>query len=321
MTNPYLTLPSFTRLAITEKNKYNRDCVIIIYGRPRSGKTTIGLHILSEYFKKLHNWKGDGFFNSKKIWGEAFDNNFATSSQEAKNMFKDFSYDDFVFVDEGIDVASYHQQMTREQSNFFQLLQKTGEKRLLTIFITPSYKLLTKDILRRAHYMFVINRNPRVRKEKGESKATGNEALLYRNFEDPIRAEANPFGLNELFKKASKNKMMPLKHLYYKSRCMVGKMRFRWIDKDIYELYRKKIKIPQINKSYSRGSVSRKKYNKLRYRLLTLLNNLYKKHTDNYSKISRLCYDKWGNKLASPQTIKKLIEQYQALEEPLKKQN
>lgn len=310
----HITLFQFVRIILKEKEKYKRDCFVIIYGRTRTGKTTIGLKMLQYQWllqknKNLKTIKGLGKQRLPPMnwWKNTFKRNFAISSFDATEKIRNMPYDESIFIDEGIDIASWHEQMTREQSSFIHLLQKTGEKRLLTIFITPSYSLLTKAILQRAHYLLIIPE---------EHDEFGNYVYLYKNYKDPIRAEKNPFDLNYLFAKIEKLKMLPDERVYGSSNRLIGGFRFNWINEKVYECYREEIKLPQLTEIRRSLSVPITRYIKVKYQLETLLSNLRKLDEKNYRMLERLTVTKFGEHLFTDQAIKKLIDGYDMLEKP-----
>jgi len=301
---------NFAKLIYQRQVKKDADTFIIIYGIPRTGKTTLGFNILIPYIKlmkKLHK-EGKTTWQPEKRWSDIMKKYFASSSGDMNKKAKNNPDGSFTFIDEGADVVSWMDLMTSEQKELLQLIQKTGKKHMLTILITPSLGLLTKYILARAHYMFILLDEP---------KENGNRAYLLRNYKVPFLAEKQPFGLNKIIKDLEKNPYLAQnldRYMIDKTR-LVAVARFRKINDKLYSLYDKLVKEPSIMSEKKRvRSIPIIQYQKIKYILDTLLWRLYTNDEKSIAQIERLMTDKFGMRLASRSTIKNWIDKIMALD-------
>ncbi|RKX25719.1 MAG: hypothetical protein DRP47_09355 [Candidatus Zixiibacteriota bacterium] len=308
-----LTNYFIARLAISRYVQKKMDTFVIIYGRPRTGKTTLGFNFFIPYLKlcrRAHN-KGYIEFNPERSWKQIFRNYFALSADDMIKKVKRNPRCSPVFIDESLDFLSWHDALSKEQQDLVELLMKTGEKGMFTILITPSLSLLTKDILSRAHYMFLI---------PNEFNGSKNRAIVLRNYDNPILAEKNPFGVFSLIKKVEKHPRFfsdigNFISLAQTQKTFKGWITFRFIKKSIYDLYVKMVKEPLIMQEKRRKRfVSKASFEKLKYMFQTILYNLHEKDGKSLAQIETLLTDKFGKVLLSRQTIAKYIEIIKMLE-------
>jgi len=306
MASPRLTLDFLARIVAYRQKHKESDTFIIIYGRRRTGKSTLGLQLLRRYLKvknkqyreKKTTWKPE------HRWAQHFQKYFAGDAMDMLKKIKSLPEESYVFVDEGVDVASWQHAMETEQKNLKELILKAGKRKLLTIFITPSLRLLSKDILAQAHYMLLIDSEPRDDK---------NVAHVLSNYDDPVLAENNPFGLYPIIKRITRAKRhVPgmLYNLISSSDSYVGSLVYKRLDTRIYELYDALVKEPLIYRQRQRTKyVSKALYDKTNYVLNTVFYNLYTKDNKSLAQLERLATDKFGNTLLSSSTIKRRINQ------------
>lgn len=323
------------QIILQRQVKKQADTFMIIYGVERSGKTTLGFNILLPYIKlmkdiatgdylpkfipqdypkdKLWDPRGirDGQRHSHVRMSDIFKNNFAGDSFDAAEKIKKNPPGSPVFIDEGIDVASWMEQMQREQKGLVHLLKKSGKKLMPTIMITPSMSLLNKEMLRRAHYLFLIINEP---------KNNENHAYLFKNYDNPILREQMPFGFKGIVEDITKRKDLRIdqegvNHYLQQRERMMGVVKFKVIDPKVYDLYDKLVKDPLINKSNpGKKYVTLTQHAKMKYMFDTLLYNLHTKDEKSYAQINRLLIDKFGNALTTQHTIRSYIESVAAAE-------
>jgi len=201
--------------------------------------------------------------------------------------------------------------MSAEQSNLLQLLQKTGEKRLVIIIITPTYKMFTKRFFARSHYLFII---------PSEAKLKGNYALAYKNYTDPVYAEARPYDLKELFEEAEKKRPFNIERKYTSSDCFLDYFKYNWVDKKIYNLYCQIVKDPVRDEVIGSRSIPYQVHMKNWYRFGVLLYNLrkyLKKEGVGYKNmVSDLGFDTFGNKVITEDFIRDMVDSITALKKP-----
>ncbi|RKZ28634.1 hypothetical protein DRQ26_00675 [bacterium] len=304
---------NFAKLIYLRQKKKDADTFIILYGLPRSGKTTLGFRILIPYIKlmrKLHR-EGEVKWKPEVKWSHHFKKYFAGDSEDMNRKVKNNPPGSYVFIDEGVDVVSWMELMTREQRELMELIQKTGKRHMLTILITPSLGLLTKYILSRAHYMFIIIDEP---------SEDGNTAFVLRNYKNPFLAEEQPFGLKNIQKDLKKSPFIAMNKKSF-SRYMIDRTRvvaavkFKSINPKIYNLYDKLVKEPSIMRTKKRKKmVSYAQYHKIKYAFDTILYNLYFRDGKSIAQINRLLTDKFGYSLTSRETIQRYINKISALE-------
>ena len=308
-----LSFKSFANLIYKRQVEKDADTFIIIYGLPRSGKTTLGFDILDPYIKLMREKSktNKNLWKPERYWSEHFKKYFASDSEDMNKKIKNNPNGSYTFIDEGIDVLSWMEMMSREQKNLVELIQKTGKKHMLTILVTPNMGLLTKSILTRAHYLFIIMDEP---------TKEGNYAFMLKNYTNPFLAETQPFGLSRMFKDFKKipnlteNKYRLYKYMRDRSR-LVGVKRFHRFNQKIYKLYDKMVKEPSIMRgSKTKRMIPYAKYHKLDYTFKTILYNLYIRDGKSVAQIHRLLTDKFGSNLISKTTIQTYINKISSLE-------
>lgn len=301
-----------------------------------SGKSTLGFNILMPYIQLMRDvasgkyrpgfipkdfpssklWdprpiKPDGTRAERVRWSNIFKENFSGDSFDAAKKIKTNPPGAPNFIDEGLDAASWMNQMSREQQGLVHLLKKSSKKLMPTILITPSMSLLNKEMLRRAEYLFVIIDEP---------GPDGNYAYQLKNYKNAFLREIMPFGFKDIVKDIEKRKDLHNKKNfdhYLKTReCFVRTIKFKAIDPKIYDLYDKVVKDPLINKSNpSKKFVSLSQHTKLKYMFDTLLFNLHNKDQKSYAQMMSLLTDKFGNSLTTKHTVRTYIERMAAAEE------
>jgi len=297
---------NFARLVIKRQEQKKADTFIIIYGLPRTGKTVLGFKILLPYLMLMRKLcrEGKSGWKIPMRWAAIFRQYFSTSAGDMIKNIKVNPPRSFNFVDEGLDVMSWLEMLKKEQKMLVELIQKSGSKLQLTILITPSLSLLTKAILARAHYLFIIVDEP---------KPDGNYAYLLKNYTNPILAENFPFGLKKIIKSVLKTPALGEKYqfenfLVGRDR-FIGKIKFANIDKKLYDLYDKLVKTPSIERdSESMRTVPSSKYQKLMYAFDTILFNLKEVDMKPVVKIERLLRDKFGIQTIAKDSVRRRID-------------
>ena len=310
-----LTPKFFAHLALTRYIEKKKDTFIIIYGKPRTGKTNLGFNFLINYLKLSRKAYKKGLipFKPPNSWRQIFKRYFTDSAEDMSKKIKHNEEASPVFLDEGQDVLSWHDVLTKEQQDLIELLMKTGKKGNFTILITPQLSLLTKGILARAHYMFIIPHEFRDTK--------WNSALVLRNYDNPILAEQNPFGIYPIIKKVVKkagaySDIDKFINLIVKQNTYKGVCPFHFINPKLYDLYDKIVKEPIImnEKRRKRRYVTRQTYDKLKYMFDNLLYNLNKRDGKTLAQIESLLTDKFGQVLLTRRTIGKYINIIESLQ-------
>jgi len=308
-----MKLWEISRIMRKEKEKKQCDNFVIIYGLWRSGKSNLGMRLIQHDgliskhgYRKTLTGLSMHHELSKNWWANIFNNHYANTAGEMEAKIKVMPHGSTICVDEGADVASWHLQNTQEQSDMIRLLQKTGKLGHTTIFITPSRSLLTKNILQRAKWMFII---------PFEHDGKGNHAYLYRNYSDPARAEKNPFDLNYLFDKVEKYKKMPTERIYTISNRFTGTTYFRWIHPEIYDQYEKIVKDPHMFQTVRKRAVPYRTHAQVKYALMSILSNLRTMDDKTYVMMRKLSTTRFGEVLLKEPKIKDLIAEYEGLKE------
>jgi len=299
---------NFARLVLKRGIEKRADTFIILYGIPRSGKTTLGFNIIKPYIKLMKELSKENpdLWSPPARWSKLLKDYFALSIEDMNKKIKNNPDYSLCFIDEGDDVFSWFDLMKKEQKELLKLIQKTGDKHLLTVLITPNLGILTKYILARATYMFIVIDEP---------TPQGNVAYVLKNYTNPFLAEDRPFGLKGIQKALKKNPKMAenknafRKYIIDRGR-VVGIVNFNKIDQKLYSLYDKLVKKPSIQNSNQKSNmVSYSRYHKKDYALKTILYNLYTKDNKSVAQITRLLKDKFGYNLSSRTTVQKWINQ------------
>ncbi len=294
---------NFAKIIAKRQKEKNSDTFVIIYGPRRTGKTTLGFNILLPYMKVKRKQfaKGNTTWCIPPRWKTIFKDYFSADTEDVVQKLKNSPEESFLFIDEGIDVVSWQHMMEQAQKNLNEVILKAGKRKLLTILITPSMKLLTKSVLSNAHYLFLVPHEPLNGK---------NKTYLFRNHENPILRENIPFGFKSIEKDVLKNKFLSqqdnFKRYLKKQPCYITEMNYLPTNPKLYELYDLMVKEPLIMADkIKKGVVPLVKYKKLQYVLDTLLYNLHVGEQRKVSDIHRLMIDKFGFQLLSQPTIKK----------------
>lgn len=303
---------NFAKLISKRQHEKNSDTFVVIYGPRRVGKTTLGFHILMKFLelKKQEYKDGISAWKVPTHWKELFKNYFSGDSDEMRKKLLNNPEESFNFVDEGNDVASWTRQLEEEQKGLQEVVLKAGKRKNLIIFIVPSMKLFTKTMLAQAHYLFMIPHEP----NKGQ-----NRAYLFKNYDNPILRENNPFGFKMIEKEVLKNKFLSksenfIKYLKKQDR-YITHFNYGIVPKRIYELYDVIVKEPLLNKTRKKRSmVPASKYTKVQYMFNTLINNLHLKEDKNINSIHKLCIDPFGFSLVSQPTLQKMVDEYTTMD-------
>lgn len=312
------TFNNFAKIVIKRFLKKQSDTCVLIYGRPRTGKTTLGFRLLIPYLHYMRKLAREGTvkWNPPQQWRLIFKRYFAMSAGDMIKMVKKNEEGSIVFVDEGLDLLSWHHQMEKEQQDLIELLMKTGKKGIFTIIITPSLSLFTKSMLSRFHYMFIIWDEP---SEKG------NYAHLLRNYKSPVLAEKNPFGLKKVIDVMLKypdrfeDDVDRVFSMFYNRYNYIGMVKFKPIKKELYDLYEHCVKEPLIMQMRKKkGYVTMEDYERLKYAFETILWNLWKRDGKTFTQISSLLTDKFGKCLLSAASVSKYIRRMEAREVGMK---
>lgn len=125
---------------VTKLIRKDWDCVIIIDGPERSGKSTLGITI--------------GTYLSN---GEIKPENFAAGLNDAIPKIKSLPEKSVLLVDEGSLIFNSKDAMTTHQKQLMKILDVVGQKSLIFIIILPSFFDLNKSIaVRRSKFLLHV---------------------------------------------------------------------------------------------------------------------------------------------------------------------
>jgi hypothetical protein len=123
--------------------KKNWDCVILIDGEERSGKSILGMTI--------------GYYLSDTNLNE---NNFASGIQDCAKKIKELPDKSILIVDEGSLVFSSKDAMSKAQKQLIKILDVVGQKNMIFIICLPSFFDLNKQIaIRRSKVLLHVYKN------------------------------------------------------------------------------------------------------------------------------------------------------------------
>ena len=303
-------ITNFIKIVLARQKQKNSDTFIIIYGSRRTGKTNLGFKLLTAYIKakRAQYLNGESEWDVPVRWKHLFERYFAGNAGDMSKKIKYSEEESFCFVDEGDDVLSWHDMFDEEQKSLTRLILKSGKKKIFTILIVPSLKILQKNILACAHYFFILTGEPRDEK---------NTAFVFRNYDNPILRENNPFNLKKITDYALKNKSVrdrdQFESYLMRQDRFLSTLSFVQIPADLYRLYDKLVKDPQIiNIRAKKRSVPIATYEKLKYCFDTILYNL-KMEGNSPTRISHLVRDKFGRQTISTTTINVRIDELCAM--------
>lgn len=305
------TLVNFAKLVVKRQIEKDTDTFVVIYGSRRTGKTTLGFKMLFPYLtlqRKLYR-NGRSSWNVPNSWKILFRNYFAGDCEDMLRKIKRNPERSFTFVDEGADVMSWHHMLEKEQQDLVELILKAGKKKLFTIFLTPTMKLLRKEVLANAHYLFIVPQEPR---------GGCNYAYVFRNYENPILKENIPFGFKKIEDSVLKSPMFSERffdNLLMSRDRFVTKIKFTKIPENIYNLYDVMVKDPLIMKERrKRKMVSYERFYKLQYMFDNILYNLYVRDGKSLAQIENLLRDKFGDVLLTKPAIKRRLDRIMSME-------
>jgi glycosyltransferase involved in cell wall biosynthesis len=143
------------------KKKY--DAVILIDGKERTGKSTLGMicgHYLSD--TKL------GIIN------------FASGMQDASDKIMNLPDESILMVDEGSLVFNSKDVMMKEQKQLMKILDVVGQKNMIFIVILPSFFSLNKDIAtRRSKFLLHVYTDEKLNRGRYSFFGEKKKRLLY----------------------------------------------------------------------------------------------------------------------------------------------
>src|SRR3990167_8652958 len=137
----------------------NWDCFIIIAGKERSGKSTLGLTAASYLYPQLTA------------------QNIAIDGEDAIAKFKTLPNRSVLLIDEGSTMFSSKDSMVSEQKKLIKILNVIGQKQLVMILCIPSYFDLNQYLAcERARFLLVTYTNENL--ERGNAMYFGTDKLM-----------------------------------------------------------------------------------------------------------------------------------------------
>lgn len=132
---------------IIARQNHGKDCIIIIIGDRRTGKSNWGLKLIRAY-NKLRRKEDPGY---KWSWKD----NFPLSRSAAMRQAAILPEKSFIFLDEGGDQFYTQENMKRAQRELIKFMNKSGSRRHLTIIIWPDPFTLDQKIIGMAQFLVI----------------------------------------------------------------------------------------------------------------------------------------------------------------------
>lgn len=161
--------------SIKKIQKKNWDCVILIDGKERSGKSTLGLTI-GAYLQKSFSI-----------------GNVASDTADAKKKAATLRKGSVLLIDEGSLVFNSKDSMAKEQRQLLKIMDVIGQKNMVFIIILPAIFDLNKTIaVRRSRFLLHVYTDKRLNRGRfcyfGENK----KAYLYEYGKKNVGSYAKP---------------------------------------------------------------------------------------------------------------------------------
>lgn len=313
---------------IAKRQVHGKDCIIIITGDRRTGKSTWGLKLIRRYIKARR--KQDPGFK----WG--WKKNFPISRREAQEMAVTLEKKSFTQFDEGGDQFYRQETNKRAQRELIKFLNKSGSMKHLTIVIWPDVFTLDPKLLNMAQLLVVIPYRTMNEEVGWKGCAWG---FLFGRSNNPFNYDK--FGIEKLKKKMAsptkgsgkvsipmldgrmtvQHKGKPLEIRYPKTlfrflRSQPNFMmshRFGPLPKDYEDRYIKSVKERQLMAHAEDDFVSVAEFERLKQQYQVLLYNLYMKDDKSYAQLERLHISPIdGIHLKRTPAIKSMIESIKA---------
>lgn len=162
--------------------KKNYDCVFLIDGKERIGKSTLGM---------LCGW----YLSNTKI----NTTNFATGCMDASKKIKELPNKDILIVDEGSLVFSSKDAMRKELKQLIKILDVCGQKNMIFIIILPCFFDLIKSIAtRRSRFLLHCYSDDKLNRGRFAYFGEREKQILYefgkKNFGSYRKPSANFIG-------------------------------------------------------------------------------------------------------------------------------
>lgn len=308
---------SFAWLAdkVIERQKYGKDTIIVIIGERRNGKSNWMLKLVNHYIKAKRKDNPDFRWSWK--------DNFPITRSQAVELADKVPEESFIVYDEAGDVAYRGDTMSVMSKNLIKFLNKSGKKRLLTIFVLPDILQLDIKILNMCLMMVIVPY--RYRDECAFAFIYGrtNNPLIQDKFgiEQVKRFFAsrrsymylrNDLSGSVIGRRVSGDVTIPYPRTlfrYLKSRPNFRLAhRFSKVSEQFERRYIENVKNNQLDAHMEEEVYIKKmKYDKLIHKYQTVIYNLYTRADMSIPQIERLHIDSDGNKLITAPTLQKHI--------------
>lgn len=285
---------------VIRRQKYGKDTIIIITGPRRAGKSNWGLKLVRAYIKARRKIEKDAGRSFRWAWDKNFPLTREQAVKQASNLVESFQ-----FFDEAGDQFYTQETMKRAQRKLIKFMNKSGERRNLTLVVWPDLFTLDPKIINMAQLLVIV---------PYRFRDICSFGFIYGQVANPLTYDK--FGIIKLRKKLE----APTKSSFYtKVGSLDGKMqiahnneqiivkypdklfkflrsipsfqkshRFRPVDKRFEQAYIKNVKSKQLTARDTDRYVPRNTYNKLKNRYETVLFNLYTRGDMSYAQLHRL---------------------------------
>lgn len=309
---------SFSYMAkkVIERQKINKDTIIVIVGERRNGKSNWGLKLVMKYIEYIRKINPD----YKWSWKD----NFPLTRGQAMDKVEGIPEGSFIVYDEGGDVMYRGDTLSYMNKSLIKFMAKTGKKRLLTLIILPDIYLLDPKILNMAQFLvavpyryqdicsfaFIFGRNP----NPFVQDKFGLESIKRHFQSKKVRMSlrmAQMHGKLKVKRGDTEVEIPYPKELFAYLRNLPTFLhwhRFTSVEKGFEERYIKFVKDKQLSMKDEITFVKETDYKKMRDKYEVLLYNLYVKQGMTYAQMERMHMNDTGRRLSNAQAIKKAIE-------------
>lgn len=142
--------------------KRNWDCVILIDGEERVGKSTLGMTI------------------AKYLYPKFTVENISTGMEDAKKKIAELPDKSILMIDEGSLVFNSRDAMTKAQKSLMKVMNVVGQKNMIFIVILPSFFDLNRHIaVRRSRFLIHVYADKKMRRGRFVYFGKNKKAKLY----------------------------------------------------------------------------------------------------------------------------------------------
>jgi len=318
---------SFSWLAqkVIDRQKVGKDCIIIITGDRRGGKSNWMLKLILRYIELRKN--------EDKEFTWSWKTNFPHSRAKAEEYASTLPNKSFIVYDEAGDF--YYRQDTNKkaQRDLIKFMNKSGVKLHLTVLVWPDLYTLDPKLLNMAHLLVIVpyragnvcsfgfiygrSNNPLNYDKFGIEKVRKHFSSKSASIKAQLPTMSGTMNINDDGKDVEIKYPEDLFNSLKGMPTFLKMHRFNPVEAEFEKAYIKNVKNKALMAHKEEDEyVSAIEFNRVRNQYRTLLYNLHSRGDMSLAQIERLHMDKWGNLIRRIPAIKRDIESIRVTEKP-----